>query len=193
MSKLKELVLKNRSYRGFDRSVNQTRQELLSLIDHARLMPSTRNFQPLKYFIVNEDELVTKIQSHTKWAGSLTDIKLPFEGTEPTSFIVIVHDTLIDANIGAFQKDVGIAGAAITLAAAEQSLGCCMIGAFNPQGIKNVLNLAENLAPVLVIAVGSPIEDIILTDCENGDVTYYRGDNNLHYVPKRTLEEIVLN
>jgi len=192
MSNFKDLVLKNRSYRGYDRSVKQTRDELMALVDHARLMPAARNAQPLKYFLAHEAEIVSQIQQHTRWAGALPDLYLPFANTEPTSFIVVLQDTAIEANLAQFQNDVGIVGATITLAAAEVGLGCCMIGAYSAVGVKEVMQLPENLSPVLVIAIGKPGEEIILVDAIDGEITYYRDEANVHYVPKRRLEDIIV-
>lgn len=193
MSDFKELVLKNRSYRGYVNGVKQTRAELMELVDYARLMPAARNAQPLKYFLAYEDDVVKNIQAHTKWAGSLTELDLPFRGSEPTSFIVILHDTDIQPVVAQFQNDVGIAATAITLAATEKGLGCCMIGAYSAAGVKEVMQLPENLVPVLVIALGKPDEKIILTDAVDGDTTYYRDEDNIHYVPKRKLKDIIAN
>lgn len=51
---LKDLVLKNRSYRGFDESVRISRETLEGFVDCARLCPSSVNKQPLKYFLAWE-------------------------------------------------------------------------------------------------------------------------------------------
>ena len=62
MSNLKDLVLKNRSYRGYDSSVRQTNGELMELVDYARLMPAARNAQPLKYFLaIHANEILLLI------------------------------------------------------------------------------------------------------------------------------------
>ena len=47
-----ELVKKNRSYRGFDENVKITREEMLKIVDCARLCPSSVNIQPLKYYTI---------------------------------------------------------------------------------------------------------------------------------------------
>ena len=190
MLKFRDLVLKNRSYRGYDNSVKQTKEELMKLVDHARLMPAAKNAQPLKYFLAYEKEIVDLIQVHTKWAGLLSDLNLPFAGTKPTSFIVVLQDT--DIKTAMLQTDVGVVAATITLAAAEVGLGCCMIGAFSAAGVKEVMQLPQNLSPVLVIAIGKPDEKIVLTEVEDGNVDYYRDENNVHYVPKRKLEDILI-
>ena len=189
----KDLVLANRSYRGFDEDHKFSKEDLMDLVDYARLMPSGKNSQPFKYFLAWEDEIVAAIQPHTKWAGILAELNLPREGSRPTGFIVVLQDLNIEKSIQAPQKDVGIVASAITLAAAEKELGCCMIGSFSASGLKKTLNLNENLAPVFVIALGKPTEKIILKDINADEsIAYYRDDNDVHYVPKRRLEDIIV-
>ena len=36
------------------------------------------------------------------------------------------------------------------------------------------------------------IKEVVLTEAENGAIHYYRGENNVHYVPKRPLDEVIL-
>jgi len=193
MEKFKDLVLKNRTYRGYDEIFTISKEELIDLVDHARLMPNAKNHQVLKYFVAHEKNVVSQIQAHTKWAGSLRELGLPFEGTRPTAFIVVLQDTELNPTLASGQKDVGIAAAYITLAAAEKGLGCCMIGNYSAVGVKEVMNLPEHLTPVLVIAVGKPMEEVVLVEPVEGSITYYRNEENVHYVPKRTIEEIVVN
>ena len=55
------------------------------------------------------------------------------------------------------------------------------------------LNLAENLAPVLIVAFGKPAEKIVIKEIEEGEnIAYYRDENDVHYVPKRKLEDIII-
>lgn len=189
----KDLVKHNRSYRGYDESRKITREELIDFVDHARLAPSSVNAQPFRYFLANEQEIVAKIQPLTGWARALPDLNLPYEGKRPTAFIVICQDLNLGDAIARYQKDVGIVAQTILLAASEKQLGGCMIGNFSPADVKKELGLAENITPVLIIALGKPDEEIILTEAQEGDsVKYYRDENDLHYVPKRRLEDIIL-
>ena len=45
---IRDLVEKSRSYRGYDESRQVTREELVELVECARLTPSSVNMQPLK-------------------------------------------------------------------------------------------------------------------------------------------------
>ena len=189
----KDLVKQNRSYRGYDESRRVTKEELLDLVDCARLAPSSVNKQPLKYFLAWEPEMTAKIQPMTMWAKALPQMTLPHPGHCPTAFIVVCQDTNWSPSLPAFQRDVGIVAQTILLAAAEKGLGGCMIGSFNKEELPSVLGIPENIIPCLVIAIGKPDETIVLTDVgEDGSTTYYRDENDVHYVPKRSLEDVVL-
>ena len=79
------------------------------------------------------------------------------------------------------------------LRAVEMQLGGCMLGNFNPTEISDVLQLNENLFPQLLLAVGKPDETIILEDVKLGEnILYYRDENDVHHVPKRSLDELLI-
>ncbi|MCR5425366.1 MAG: nitroreductase family protein [Lachnospiraceae bacterium] len=193
MSELRELVLKNRSYRGYDRSRKITKEELLELVDLARICPSSKNGQALKFHIAYEEEEVARIQPTTMWAGALPELHLPYPGTEPVAFIVICIDTQLAPNEAVFVRDVGITAQTMLLGAAEKGLGGCMIGSFKRADLIEAIGLPEHLSPNLVIALGKPAEEIILTQVpENGSTNYYRDEAGIHYVPKRSLEDLLV-
>ena len=159
---LKDLVLKNRSYRGFDESVRISRETLEGFVDCARLCPSSVNKQPLKYFLAWEPEEVEKVQGLTKWARALPEMVLPHPGKRPTGFVVICQNKRIDENLNRYQKDVGIVAQTMLLAAVEQGLGGCMIGNFQAGEVMEVLGLPEDVFFLHVIGKHT---DLTLTDC----------------------------
>ncbi len=189
----KELVRKNRSYRGFDETRRIAREELIELAELARLCPSSVNKQPLKYHLACEKEVVDKIQKETKWARALPELDLPHQGMCPTAFIVICQDTRIDESLSRYQRDVGIVAQTMLLGAVDKGLGGCMIGNFGAASIKEVLGLPDDLVPMLIIGLGKPAEKVVLTEIEDGESTaYHRDEQDVHYVPKRKLEDILL-
>ena len=190
---LKDLVIKNRSYRGFDENYSFTREQLESYIDLTRYTASSVNAQPLKYKIVFKKNEVETVRPLTRWARALPDMVLPHPNMHATAFIIICQDTDISPNLARYQKDIGIVAQTITLAAVEDGLGGCMIGNFTPDEVKETLNLAENLTPMLIIALGKPAEEIVIKEIDNGESTkYYRDENDIHYVPKRKLKDILI-
>lgn len=188
-----DMVKKNRSCRGYDISRRVTKDELLYMVDCARLSAASVNIQPLKYYLAWEEDEVSRIQPLTKWAKGLPQLELPHPGMEPAAFIVICHDTGIVGRSAVFMRDVGIAAQTMLLAATEMDLGGCMIGSFDAGQVKAELVLPAELDPVLIVAVGKPAEQIVLTEAEpDGSVKYYRDADDVHYVPKRRLKDIVL-
>ena len=189
----KDLVKKNRSYRGYDENRRISREELLELVDHARFAPSSVNRQPFKYRLAYTQEDLDKIQPLTGWARALPQMKLPHPGKCPTAFIVICQDTEWDADLNRYIRDVGIVAQTMLLAAVEKDLGGIMIGNFSPEKLSKALELPENIVPMLIVAFGKPDEQIVLTEVEEGEsIQYYRDEQDVHYVPKRKLEDIVL-
>ncbi len=190
---LKELVLKNRSYRGFDESRKISREELLEFVEYARLCPSSVNKQPFKYRLVHDDLEVEAMRKIVKWARGLPNLILPHDGMHPTAFIVVCLDKTTGETAERYQKDVGIVAQTILLAAVEKELGGCMIGNYSQTAVKDALNLSENTPALLVIALGKPMEEIVITEVSEGEsVAYYRDEEDIHYVPKRKLTDIIL-
>ena len=189
----KDIVKASRSYRGYDESYCFSREELEDFVDCARFAPSSVNAQPFRYYLAWEKEEVDRIQPLTGWAKALPQIDLPHSGKCPTAFIIICQDLNLGASIPRYQKDVGIVAQTMILAAAEKGLGGCMIGSFNAGDVKKELKLADNLAPVLVVAFGKTAEKIVLTEIDEGEsIYYYRDENDVHYVPKRKLKDIII-
>lgn len=188
-----DLLKKNRSYRGYDGSFRIDRSVLEELIDCTRYTASSVNIQPLKYFAASEPETVALIQPLTHWAGKLKELHLPREGHRPTAFIVICQDMSVSDSPTMFQRDIGIAAQTILLAATEKGLGGCMIGSFEKNTLKKALSLPEQIEPMMVLAIGKPDETVLLTGVgPDGSTDYYRDENDVHFVPKRALKDILL-
>ena len=189
---LKDLLKQNRSYRGYDESVRLTREQLLDMVDCARYAPFSQNFQSFKYVLVHTKEDCDKLQPCTGWARGLPDMTLPHPGHCPTGFIVMCYDNTIGPGVERFWKDVGICAQTILLRATEMGLGGCMIGNFNAGALHDAIGLDEPIHPLLIIAIGKPDEEVILTDVVHGKTGYYRDSEDRHYVPKRALEDLLL-
>ena len=189
-----DLVKQARSHRGFRQDRKVTRQELEHLVECARFTPAARNDQVLKYYLAEKPETVAAIQPLTKWAGALAELHLPRKGAEPVAYIVICLDGSLAENPAPYQRDVGIVAQTMLLAAAEMGLNGCMIGSFAAGELREKLGLPEAIKPQLLLALGAGTERIVMTDVgEDGSTTYYRDAEDTHYVPKRTLEQLILN
>ena len=190
---LKDLLLKNRSYRGYDETREVTMEELKDLVACARLTPSSVNMQALKYYLACTREETDKIQPLTAWARALKK-EVPYKHHCPRAFVIICQDTHISNALEAYQRDVGIVAQTMLLRAVEMGLGGCMIGSFQKDALHEALHMEEHIRPLLVVALGKPDETIVIEDVnEQGDPTYYRDAQDVHHVPKRTLEELILS
>lgn len=189
-----DLVKQARSHRGFRQDRKVTRQELEHLVECARFTPAARNDQVLKYYLAEKPETVAAIQPLTKWAGALAELHLPRKGAEPVAYIVICLDGSLAENPAPYQRDVGIVAQTMLLAAAEMGLNGCMIGSFAAGELREKLGLPEAIKPQLLLALGEGTDRIVMTNVgEDGSTTYYRDAEDIHYVPKRTLKQLILN
>jgi len=187
---VKELVLKNRSYRRFYQDKNIDMNTLRELVDLARLSPSGANKQVLRYILSNEKEQNEKISKCIFWAGYYKDWDGPKEGEKPSAYIVVLKDTSLGQ--GASQDD-GIAVQSMLLGAVENNLGGCIIGNIDRKNLREELNLDEKFEIALVVALGYPKEEVVIENInESGDIKYWRDDKQVHHVPKRTLDDLIL-
>lgn len=186
-----DLVAKNRSYRRFyEEPVSvDTLRELIAL---ARMTPSTANSQALKYRLVFTPEENAKVFQTLSWAGALSDWDGPKEGERPSAYIIVLCDQTLGNNKA---TDGGIAAQTILLGAVEKGLGGCMLANVRRKDLAEALSLdTERFTIDLVLAIGRPKETVVLVDLpENGDTRYYRDEEQVHYVPKRSLDDLILN
>ncbi len=189
----KDLVKKSRSYRGYDESRKISREELLEFVECARFAPSGTNQQPFQYYLAYEQAELDKIQPLTGWAKALPDQRLPHPGKYPTAFIVICQNTEWAPDLSRHQRDLGVVAQTMLLAAADAGLGGIIISTFSPKRIAEALELPEHIVPMLIVAMGKPAETVVIREIEAGEsIKYYRDENDVHYVPKRKLKDIVL-
>ena len=187
---LKDLILKTRSYRRFDESHRIDFKILEDLIDLARLSASAANRQPLKYLLYNSPEDCERIFPSIAWAGYLKDWPGPDKGERPSGYIIILGDKTITEVFGV---DNGIAAQSIMLGATETGLGGCMIASVKREELRNELKIPEKFEILLILALGKPVEKVIIESIKDGDVKYWRDIRKNHHVPKRNLNELIIN
>lgn len=185
---LRDLVVNNRSYRRFDQSVPMGMQLLEDLVDLARHTASGANKQPLKYVLVNDPATCAEVYDTLGWAAYLKDWKGPDEGQRPAAYIVITGDKNISDN---YFCDHGIASQTMLLGAVEQGFGGCILASINRKKLTAALDLPEHLEILLVLALGKPAEKVEIVPMEGGDVKYWRSEDDVHRVPKRSLDELI--
>lgn len=184
-----DLVKKNRSYRRFNESRRVESETLRELVNLARLSASGANRQPLKYLIYNSPSDCERIFPSTIWAAYLKEWPGPDKGERPSAYIIILGDTSITETFGV---DHGIAAQSIMLGAANIGLGGCMIASIKKEDLRKELGIPMHLEILLILALGEPVENVVIDDIRDGDVKYWRDAERTHHVPKRRLDDLII-
>lgn len=181
---LDSLLLKNRSYRGYDPSYIVTREELEQIVGVNTKIPSARNAQALRFKLITSEELKA-VTREIKLGGALPELHLPLPGTEPNAYIIICTTEPENRWISV---DLGISAQSMLLKAADLGLNGICIGAFNKERIAAI----AGMEPLLILAIGKGMENIqIIPISPEKSHNYYR-KNGVHFVPKLRLKDILL-
>lgn len=184
-----DAVMKRRSIRKFEQK-KVKKDDLIKLIDCARVSAYGANSQPLKFKIIDDSEKCGELFPLIRWAAYLTD-GAPKDTERPAAYIAVLGDSQIKSS-STFETEAGAAVTTMMLEAVEMGLGSCWLGAINREEIKKSLSLPDNLSVVYLLALGYPAQESKMVEMKNGDVKYFLDENNVVNVPKRSLEEIIV-
>jgi len=187
---LSDLVGKNRSYRRFDSSVGVSTEVLTGLAGLARLCPSSRNQQALKFILINDPDRCKLVFSTLAWAGYLKDWPGPGENERPTGYIIILGDTRLGSK---FEIDLGIAAQTMMLGAVENGFGGCMFSSIKREEMRTLMSIPDFCEILMVLAVGKPVETVVVDEMTGESIRYWRDENQVHHVPKRFLADLIIN
>lgn len=184
---LDELLVRNRSMRGYNKDYVVKREELERIVGVCSKVPSARNQQVLRFRLVTRDTGADKVLKNIKMGAALPELHLPFAGTEPEAFIIVcstVEETkMVDI-------DLGIAVQSMLLKAVEMGLNGLAIAAFNRTEIVRELELP--LTPLMVVAIGKGIEKIELKTIGPDESHAYYREGGVHYVPKVGTKDLFI-
>lgn len=182
-----ELLLKNRSTRGYKKAYKVSRAELERIVGVCTRIPSACNQQVLRFRLVTKDSGADRVLPLIKMGAALPELHLPFPGTEPEAFIICCttakETPLVD-------MDLGIAAQSMLLKATEMGLNGLIIGAFNRAQLQE--ELAIPYPPLLVLAIGKGDERIELTPIGADESHAYYRKEGVHYVPKVKASELLV-
>ncbi len=137
-------------------------EKLAACIEAARLSPSACNSQPWSFVVVESPSLVAEVAQcaqsfdNNPWANKVGAFVLVLEEyAQLMPKIGRVFDSQMFA-----ESDLGAAVYGITLAAAAQGLGSCIIGTFDRPRLAELLNLPLEKRQHLLVALGYPDEDL---------------------------------
>jgi nitroreductase len=178
-----------RSYRRFDQSRPIPENVLDHILEAARLANSASNRQQLRFVVVRSPEMVEKIFPFTHWAAMLPkEAGQPKEGEHPVLFVVSTYETAAKAKWT--DLDLGIAEARMTLAAAAEGVGSCILANIERDPIREALDIDAAYEIATITAFGYPTHESHIVDMKDGDVKYYLDEKKDFCVPKRSREEL---
>ncbi len=144
-----DLINKRKSIRGY-LSKPVEKEKLTKVLEAARLAPTAKNSQPFKLYIIDTQKNKEKLQKiyHRDWFTEAPYVIL-ICGIEEKSFI---------RNDGKNYNEIDIAIVFdhLILAATNEGLGTCWIGAFDAQAAKIELELPDNEEPLVFTPLGYP-------------------------------------
>ena len=185
---LKKLIQEARTTRRFKKDIEIKLKDLREILDLARITSSAKNMQPIKYILVTNKEAVNQLAQNTTWASTIKDWTQS-EDERPSAFILMLNDQMID---GFPMFDAGASFTAISLAAKTKGLATAPLASINKELCRNLFVIPDSYDVMIGIALGVPNEEIRLIDAQDFDTSYYRDEKQTHFVPKRTLEQIIV-
>ena len=131
---LKEVIKNRKSIREYeDKPIPE--DKLLRVLEAARLAPSGGNRQEWKFVVVRD------IQRRQKLAQAAEG--QTFVGQAPVVIAAVATqpNPMMICGVPAYAVDLSIAVDHITLAAVDEGLGTCWIGAFSQEAARKILNV----------------------------------------------------
>ena len=153
-----ELVSSRQSVRGFDAERQVEKEKIARIVEAARLAPSACNAQPWSFVVVDEPELKNKVADAT--SSRILGMN-HFTKQAPVHMLLVEEKVNLSSGFGGWvkkkdfaQMDLGIVAAHIVLAAQAEGLGTCIVGWFDEDKVKSLLNIPSSKRVWLDIIIG---------------------------------------
>jgi nitroreductase len=145
---LMEAIKRRRSVRSYqDRAVEE--EKLLRVLEAGRLAPSARNMQDWKFVVIRDQDSRRKLAEAAR--------NQEFVGQAPMVIAACgTSDYVMTCGQLTYPIDVSIAVDHMTLAAVEEGLGTCWIGAFYEDTVKEILQIPQSIRVVALLPLGYP-------------------------------------
>ena len=157
-----ECIKTRRSVRRYTDEVI-SRQEIEELIDIARMAPSWKNTQTVRYVIVQDKEIISKIQEEAVLgfeynAKTISQCNTLVVLTQVKGRCGYERDGSFSTGKGDRWEmfDAGIAAQTLCLAAHEKGIGSCIMGIFDDAKVASLIKLPEEQSVAAIITMGKP-------------------------------------
>lgn len=150
-SPILDVLAERWSTRVFDAAAPVDEAALASALEAARWAPSANNTQPWRFIVTRRGS-----DAYSTLYSTLRDFNKAWAGDASVLIVALAQTTTDDGSPMHFaQYDTGQAVAHFTVQAHAAGLSTHQMGGFDRDAVKSSFALAENLAPLTVIAVGA--------------------------------------
>ena len=185
-----KILEKNRSHRSFTKK-ELTRKELEYFVKGARVSATSMNSQRIRFFIVDGKESCDKVFSLIKFAGAIE--WNPTIEESPRGYIAVCCTEPLNASIESLSFDMGLCTQNILLMANNEGYAGCIVGAYNKPEFDKLMKVPQGYKSYYLIALGEPKDTITIVEPKENSLKYYRDTaTNHHYVPKLSLEDLII-
>jgi nitroreductase len=157
-AEIARVLAKRWSPRAYDVSHTVSQHELLSILEAGRWAPSANNAQPWRFSIAARGtEVFERITS------ALTGFNQAWAPTASALLVISMVNQKADGtpNTSAL-LDIGLTAQNMAIQAEDLGLSAHMMAGFVHDAMRDVLELADNLDPVLVMAIGKRADASVL-------------------------------
>ena len=145
----KDIIQKRRSVREFtDEPVSD--EKLRRVLEAARLAPSASNRQAWKFVVVkdsNKREALAQAANNQAFVGQAPIIIVA---------VALMPERIMTCGVPSYAVDLAIAMEHIVLAAVDEGLGTCWIGAFSQENVRRIVGVTDKYKVVTVMPMGYP-------------------------------------
>lgn len=149
-----EVIALRRSPRSLNESTTISDTDLLGILEAARWAPSAFNGQPWRFFVGKRgDETFAQI------LDALVEFNQGWAKSASALILVAAQPTRDDGSIHAdYQFDCGLAVAQLVIETHDRGLVAHQMTGFDKDKARNNVEMASELVPVVVIAIGEQAE-----------------------------------
>ena len=144
-----EAIRSRRSIRAYD-SRDVEEDKLVRILESGRLSPSASNRQERRFIVIKDAstrELLSEAARNQRFVA---------EAPVVIAACSVESDYVMLCGQPAYAIDTAIAVDHMTLAAVEEGLGTCWIGAFDETKVKKILNIPDDVRVVALLPIGYP-------------------------------------
>lgn len=146
---VREAIIKRYSVRSYqERPIPQ--KSLQQLLEAARWAPTASNNQSWKIVVVTKKDLREELAVASHGQSFVAQAPVVLVG------VALDPERIMSCEVPTYAVDLAIVLDHITLAAVEEGLGSCWIGAFSQSRVKEILKIPEPYKVVGVLPVGYP-------------------------------------